>query len=506
MELKDIEQSSHDRVRLQQDLWEVAQSPWKTGVLPNPEVLSRARESLPRSLPADGIGFDSAKRHILDDIVPAFNGSSISPNYYGFVTGGTTPAALFADNVVSVYDQNVQVHLSEHSIATDVESVALGLLVDLFRLDRNEWHNGTFTTGATAANLLGLACGREFAVRAAADKKGISNHSVGEWGLFEVMHASGLSGLQVLTTLPHSSIGKSAGILGFGRANVVNVCRDGSTNPLEFDLEKLERELSRPDKASIVAVSCGEVNTGRFATAGTKMQELRDLCDKYGAWLHVDGAFGLFARVLDDSPEFASIRAGSEGLELADSITGDGHKLLNVPYDCGFFLTRHRNEAANVFTNPNAAYLTGGAGLSSIPSPLNIGIENSRRFRALPVYATLLSYGSVGYRSVLERQIRLARELSAWLLDHPEYNILPETSSREAQLDQTFMIVLFSAKQDDLNQNLASRINATSKMFVSGTSWQGRPACRIAISNWRTDEQRDFELVTGVLDEVARQA
>ncbi|PLB55645.1 putative tyrosine decarboxylase [Aspergillus steynii IBT 23096] len=504
MEFKSTQEISLEQV--QRELWEIAQSPWKTGVLPNPEILSRARDSLPRSLPSDGIGFDSAQKHILDDIVPAFNGSSISPNYYGFVTGGTTPAALFADNIVSAYDQNVQVHLTEHSIATDVESSALGLLVDLFRLDRSEWHNGTFTTGATAANLLGLACGREFAVRAAASRKGVSKDSVGEWGLFEVMLASGLSGLQVLTTLPHSSIGKSAGILGFGRANVVSVCQEGSTNPLEFDLEKLERELSRPDKASIVAVSSGEVNTGRFATAGrSKMQELRNLCDKYGAWLHVDGAFGLFARVLNDSPEFASVRAGSDGLELADSITGDGHKLLNVPYDCGFFLTRHRNEAANVFTNPNAAYLTGGAGASSIPSPLNIGIENSRRFRALPVYATLLSYGAAGYRTVLEKQIRLARRLSAWLSDHTAYNILPESSSKEAQLDQTFMIVLFSAKQDDLNKNLAARINATSKMFVSGTSWQRRPACRIAISNWRADEERDFELVTSVLDEVARQ-
>ncbi|KAA8644231.1 hypothetical protein EYZ11_004546 [Aspergillus tanneri] len=507
MELGDCQKTAHEQGQLQRDLWEITQSPWKRGILPGADSLSQARESLPRSLPADGMGFESVQKHILEDIVPAFNASSISPNYYGFVTGGVTPAALFADNVVSAYDQNVQVHLADHSIATDVESNALGLLADLFHLDRREWHNGTFTTGATASNVLGIACGREFVVRAAASKKGVSNSSVGESGLFEVMHASGLSGLQILSTMPHSSVGKAAGILGFGRANVISVCLDDNNqNPLGIDFKKLERELARQDKASIVVVSCGEVNTGRFATTGIiEMQKLRNLCDKYGAWLHVDGAFGLFGRILVDSPEFASISKGCEGVELADSIAGDAHKLLNVPYDCGFFLTPHHQEAGNVFCNANAAYLTAGnAGLVSIPSPLNLGIENSRRFRALPAYASLLSYGRIGYQNMLEKQIRLARMITGWLFDHPEYNILPETGSKEDLLDQTFMIVLFSAKQDALNQKLAARINETSKMFVSGTSWQGRPACRIAISNWRVNPETDFTIITDVLDEVAR--
>lgn len=197
---------------------------------------------------------------------------------------------------------------------------------------------------------------------------------------------------------------------------------------------------------------------------------------------------------------------GSDGIDLADSVTGDGHKLLNVPYDCGFFFCRHPDEAFNVFQNANAAYLTGGGGApSSIPSPLNIGIENSRRFRALPVYASLIAYGKAGYRSALERQIRLARMINGWLFDHTAYNVLPETSSKEQLLDQTFMSVLFSAKSDELNQTLASKINETSKMFVSGTSWAGRTACRIAISNWRVVEERDFKIVTQVLESVARE-
>lgn len=485
-------------------LWQIAQGPWESSVLPSPENLARARSSIPTVLPDAGASLGSVQQHIVNDIVPAFNGGSISPNYYGFITGGVTPAALFADNVVSAYDQNVQVHLTNHSIVTDVEYHALGLLADLFNLPRSEWHNGTFTTGATGSNILGLACGREFVLQKAAERKGSGLISVGEHGLLEVLQSLGLSGIQVLSTLPHSSLVKAAGILGIGRANVRNISR--ADDPLQFDMEQLEKELARTDKVSIVAISCGEVNTGRFATSGMEqLAHLRQLCDKYGSWLHADGAFGIFARILNDTPEFTTIKKGTDGIELVDSITGDGHKLLNVPYDCGFFFSRHPDLASQVFQNANAAYLSGGVSDGpAIPSPLNIGIENSRRFRALPVYASLLCYGKDGYREMLERQIRLARAIYKWIDDSPAYQALPESNSQSDLLDQTFMSVLFRAKDDAFNQVLSKKINETERMFVSGSSWQGAPATRIAISNWRVDVARDTALVTGVLAEIAQ--
>ncbi|KAL5343623.1 pyridoxal phosphate-dependent transferase [Aspergillus crustosus] len=498
----DVESTAKEHGQLQELLWKVSQSA-KPTVLPNASSLIRARASLPGSLGSDGIGYDSTRRHILEDIVPAFNNSSISPHYFGFVTGGVTPAALFADGVVSAYDQNVQVHLPDHSIATDVEFTALGLLVDLLRLDR-EWHNGTFTTGATGSNILGLACGREHVVQAALVRNGVtSTRSVGESGLFETMHAAGLIGIQVLSTLAHSSLVKAGGILGIGRANFKDVSLDN--DPLRINLGLLESELRRSDKASIVAISCGEVNTGQFATSGlAEMEALRGLCDKYGAWLHVDGAFGAFGRILPETPEFEVIRKGCEGLELADSIAGDGHKMLNVPYDCGFFFCRHRNVATDVFQNANAVYLTGGSSQApSVPSPLNIGLENSRRFRALPVYASLLAYGSAGYQKMLQEQIRLARKITEWLYDHPRYNALPASNTKEELLEKTYIVALVSAKDEELNRQLAAKINETSRIFVSGTSWQGRPACRIAISNWRVQADRDFNVVKEVLDSVA---
>lgn len=215
-------------------------------------------------------------------------------------------------------------------------------------------------------------------------------------------------------------------------------------------------------------------------------------------------AFGLFARILDESPEFEAVRQGAEGLELADSITGDAHKLLNVPYDCGFFFSRHRSLSHQVFQNANASYLNSAhASRGQIQSPLNIGIENSRRFRALPVYATLISYGRLGYRDMLNRQIRMARAVALFFHEHSEFELLPKSMSDRAKIGQDiYIIVLFRAKDPKLNESLVKRINSTSKIYVSSTSWDGKPASRIAVANWQVDPDRDFDVLQSVVEEV----
>jgi glutamate/tyrosine decarboxylase-like PLP-dependent enzyme len=193
-----------------------------------------------------------------------------------------------------------------------------------------------------------------------------------------------------------------------------------------------------------------------------------------------------------------------EGLELADSITGDAHKLLNVPYDCGFFFSRHPNLAQQVFQNANAAYLNStNTPPGKIQSALNIGIENSRRFRALPVYATLVAYGRLGYRDMLHMQIRLARAIALFFHEHPDFELLPKGMSDSARIKQDiYVIVLFKAKDQSLNESLVKRINSTSRIYVSGTMWNGSQASRIAVANWQVDPGRDSKLVQSVIEDV----
>ena len=216
-------------------------------------------------------------------------------------------------------------------------------------------------------------------------------------------------------------------------------------------------------------------------------------------------AFGIFARLLSSLPEFKTVSLGTAGLELADSITGDAHKLLNAPYDCGFFFCRDRDIARQAFQNANAAYLKPGSNTSddTIQSPLNIGIENSRRFRGLPVYATLMAYGRDGYVDMLQRQIRLARAAAAFILEHAAFELLPERLDHTEKIDQdVYIIVLFRAKDAELNSDLVRRINASNRMYVSGTEWDGRPASRIAVANWQVDPVRDLGVIRGVLEAV----
>ncbi|KAF3004817.1 hypothetical protein E8E13_003697 [Curvularia kusanoi] len=478
-------------------------SPPPADVLPSQDALSQARATLKNDLPEQGVGLKDTIEHLTREIAPALNASSRSAAYYGFVTGGATPAASLADNLVTHFDQNVQVHLPTETLATEIEDCALKLVCSLLDFSPSNWPHRTFTTGATSSNILGLACGREYIIAEASAHRTDAEVSVGEQGIVEAMRLASIDTIQILTTVPHSSLSKAASILGLGRSCVKAIGQAGA--PHKFDMKQLQNYLARPATASIVAISAAEVNTGLFATSSLQeMQSIRQLCDMYGAWIHVDGAFGIQARLLPSSPQYQAIKGATAGLELADSITGDGHKLLNVPYDCGFFLSRHRALAGRVFQNPNAAYLAAATGDDGIMSPLNIGLENSRRFRALPVYASLVAYGKTGYRDMLERQIALSRGIAAYIHASEEYELLPQhNSSTHTALDRIYIIVLFRAKKESLNELLVSKIKASRKIYVSGTSWDGRPACRFAVSNWMADVDRDLPIITRVLQDVA---
>ena len=219
-------------------------------------------------------------------------------------------------------------------------------------------------------------------------------------------------------------------------------------------------------------------------------------------------AFGLFARVLDGMPGHEKVSKGGAGLELADSIGGDAHKLLNVPYDCGFFFSRSGTGLQEqVFQNANAPYLKiNSPSADGVRSPLNIGMENSRRFRALPVYATLMAYGREGYKYMLMRQIQFARTVASFIFHHHAFELLPSSiGNHEDRIQQDiFIIVLFRAKNDGLNESLVKRINATSTIYCSQTLWDGHPATRIAASNWQVNPLHDSLKVQSTLEEILK--
>ncbi|KAK1754680.1 L-2,4-diaminobutyrate decarboxylase [Echria macrotheca] len=482
--------------------------------LPPPPSLSQTLTTLPDPTSPTylhPLGPSATLAHLHTSILPSLSNQSLTPLYLAFVTGGSLPVAEAADNLVSALDNSAQVHLPYHSATGFVEDSALRMLITLLALgEHKNWPARTFTTGATASNILGLACGREFVISHRLpqnDKK-----TVAEMGLLEACRVAGIKKIQVLTSAGHSSLSKAASIVGLGYSSVKEV-RVSEEEPWRLDLDAVERELERGEEdgvASIVVISAGEVNTGRFATGVLDMPKLRSLADRHGAWIHVDGAFGIFARVLPKTDDFLDLHAHVAGLELADSIALDAHKILNVPYDAGVFLSRNAAITTQVCQNPNAAYLTPPSTTttsSEILPPLNIGLENSRRFRALPVYAVLLSEGLPGISSMVARMVRLARRIASFIRDSPHYTLLPSSSSSSSSdpsaLTNTFIIVLFRARNEILNETLVDKINALNKIFISGTVWRDQKAARIAVSNWRCDVDRDFEIVKDVLRDVA---
>ena len=169
-----------------------------------------------------------------------------------------------------------------------------------------------------------------------------------------------------------------------------------------------------------------------------------------------------------------------------------------MPYDCGFFFTKSLPTLTAVFENPNAAYLSAVSN-DGIPSPLNIGIENSRRFRALPVYSVLVAYGRAHLQDIFVRQVLLARAIAEFVKGSEKYELL-----NAERVEDVGIVVMFKATDKAVNERLVASINGIGRIMVSGTKWAGEDACRIAVSTWKMDVQRDTQIVREVLEAVAR--
>ncbi|HEX2133233.1 MAG TPA: pyridoxal-dependent decarboxylase [Actinophytocola sp.] len=424
---------------------------------------------LRQPLPEDGLGGTDTVEELLR-VGTAAATHSAGPRFFHFVVGGTTPAATAADWVASLLDQNAGLWTSS-PLATTLETVALGWCKDLFGLP-DEW-GGVLTPSATFANLTGLAAARHWwAGRHGRD-----------------VTADGLAGLPTMPVLAggyvHPSVRKALQILGVGRDTMRVFSRDDAGR---VDLDAMERELAGLDGPAVLVACAGEVNAGDF----DPIEAMADLAERYGCWLHVDGAFGLFAAV---SPRTAHL---VRGVERAHSVAADAHKWLNVPFESGFAFVRESRALHATFGGWGVPYLVS---MDEREIDYNqLGPESSRRARALPIWATLRAYGRAGHRAMVERHLDLAAHLGRLVEAAPDLELLAPVQ---------LCVVCFRYRPpgvpedrlDELNATLGRALLADGRVYAGTTVYRGQTALRPAIVNWRTTET-DIELLVDVVREL----
>lgn len=393
--------------------------------------------------------------------------ASAGPRYWGYVTGGTTPAALAGDWLAGVFDQNTQSAVNPGDVSAVVEFETMELLRQLFGLPED--FEGGFVTGATMSNFTCLGVARQWAGRRLG--RDIAREGV-------------TAGIRVLAATPHSSAIKALAMLGLGSANLIKV----NTLPDReaVDVEDLRRHLDDlRGQPCIFIASGGTVNTVDF----DDMTALATLKKEYGFWWHIDAAFGGFAAA---SPAYRHLLSG---WEAADSITVDCHKWLNVPYDSAFFLVRREHSRLQVETyqNTNAPYL--GDPLENF-SYLNFLPENSRRFRALPAWFSLMAYGRGGYRTIVENNVRLAQKLGEALEESPHFRLLAPVRLN---------VVCFTLKEPHAEPAAVARFTRElvrrGVVLMTPTTYADTAGLRAALVNWRTTD-RDVEIALAELEEV----
>jgi glutamate/tyrosine decarboxylase-like PLP-dependent enzyme len=372
--------------------------------------------------------------------------------YFGFVTGGALPATLAANMLAGAWDQNAGLELGS-PLNAHLEKVCRGWLVSLLGLP--EQTEVGFVTGATMANFSGLAAARHCVLRA-------QGWDVEAQGLFGAPPITVVVGNEV-----HVSLLKALSMLGLGRERVVRVPVDGQGRMIAAELPAVEGP-------TIVCTQAGNVNTGAFDPLGEIAARLRAT----GAWIHVDGAFGLWAAAAPGK------RALADGVDLADSLATDAHKWLNVPYDSGLVFVRDRS-ALNAAMSASAAYLIQG----ETRDPHLFVPEMSRRARAVEVWAALRSTGRRGFGELIERNcehaVRFASELRK-----AGYQIL-----NDVVLNQ----VLVSFGAPDVTRRVIAAIQQDGTCWCGGTSWQGNIAMRISVSSWATTDADVAQSIEAIL-------
>ncbi|MFF5083235.1 pyridoxal phosphate-dependent decarboxylase family protein [Actinoplanes sp. NPDC000266] len=406
--------------------------------------LEQMRAALGGPLPAGSLPPEKVVADLVAAAAPGVMASS-SGRFFGFVIGGATPAALAADWLTSTWDQNAGLYVLGPA-ASVVEETAAGWLVELFGLPSRA--SVGYVTGGQMANFTALA----IAVREVLRREGWDVDADGLWGAPRVRVIVGEG--------RHGTIDRALRHLGMGTNSLVTVAMDDQGRLVPSSLAQALRSGAGP---AIVCAQAGNVNTG----AVDPLAEIADLVGD--AWLHVDGAFGLWAAA---SP---SLRPLVAGIERADSWATDAHKWLNVPYDSGLVICAHP-EAHRAAMGVRASYLQHAA--SGERDALDYNPEHSRRARGFAVYAAMRQLGREGIAALVDRSCALARRFAERLTAGGAQVL------NEVVLNQ----VLVRLGDDHTTQQALRRLQEEGTAWMSGTTWNGAAAIRISVSNWSTDE------------------
>jgi len=412
-----------------------------------------SREELLRALdvPLSEDGEDDAR--VFDALAAVGERGTIGstgPRYFGFVIGGSLPVSVAADWLTTTWDQNSGIY-AVSPVAAVVEEIAQRWLIDLFQLPKQA--SVGFVTGCQMANFTCLAAARHAVLRNA-------GWNVEEQGLLGAPAVN-----LIVSAEAHVTIHTAMRMLGFGTKRLRNVPTDEQGR---MRADELERALSGLEGPTIVCAQAGNVNTGSV----DPLRRIATAAHARGAWVHVDSAFGLWAAASHTRRDVV------DGIDLADSWASDAHKWLNVPYDSGFAIVRD-SAAHRASMTVSASYLEQTSGIER--DNFDWAPEFSRRARGIPAYAALRSLGRRGVADLVDRLCARARQFAEILRREPRVEIL-----NDVVLNQ--VLVRFG-DSDELTRDVITGVQREGTCWLGGTTWQGKGAMRISVSNWATSEE-----------------
>ncbi len=418
--------------------------------------LQTLRSKLGADLSDKGVTPEVVVRELIEATKGGLLGSA-SGRFFAWVIGGSLPSALAADWLTSSWEQNAALYACSPA-ASVIEEIAGEWIKEILDLPRES--SFAFTTGCQLAHFTCLAAARASVL----EKVG---WNINEDGLF------GAPAIRVLTSEHrHGSVDRAVRYLGLGNKSLEALMTDASGRILVSDLKRVLHHTAGP---TILVLNAADLNIAAF----DPFEELIGMAKDAGAWVHIDGAFGLFARASKHKKHL------TKGLELADSWATDGHKWLNVPFDCGIAIIKDRVAHRQAMTI-SASYIDAE---SDARDQIDWNPEWSRRARGIPVYAALRELGKDGVEDLIDRTSRHCHTIVTEIAKIPGANML-----WEPQLNQGLVRFLDSrpnaseADHDQQTKAMINAINASGEAFFSGTVWNGMYAMRVSVVNWRTND------------------